>query len=446
MKKRLNKTLYILFAIIILSFSACSLKKEKDEKEVEIVDAKSLIENIVKENEKSDKNKDISKNSDNKISDKDSSNKDKSSKEVKANKEIKDKNKKSKNNLKTVKIKAFGDIMSHMGQMTYARNKGGESGYDFSDQFLYIKDFIKDADLSIGNFETTANPDEPISGYPRFNTDISYPKYLKDAGFDILTTANNHCLDTGEEGVFSTIKAIEDAGLLHVGTQKENEDRIIYKTINDIKIAFLSYTYGVNGLESSVVNVDVDKIVNFLDEDKIEKDIKTAKNNDADFILVYPHWGEEYQSYPSQDQIYLARKIIDWGADIVIGNHPHVVEPGEFYESKDGRKGFIAYALGNFISEQSYDTLGDIRTEQSVAYEIDLSKDMKNGSTTIENVKAHPLWVGRSYNEYGSSIQTYLISDFLGNGKNKDLIDQYQEERMRKAQDMVSKIVVEDVE
>lgn len=467
MKNRLKKILYILFSLVLVtSLGGCKDKNANNQEQVDIVDTKSLIDNIVKSQE-TQESKDLAKNEasnkdQNKETKKDQkkekedpkkekTDKEDSSKEEKKAKKPTDKASDKKKNstkedIKNVKIKAFGDIMAHMSQINYAQSKGGGEAYDFSDQFLYMKDFISDADIAIGNYETTSNPDLPTAAYPLFNTDASYPKFIKDAGFDIVTTANNHCLDSGEEGIFTTIKAIEDAGLDHVGTQKENDDRIIYKTVNDVKIAFLAYTYGVNGLEGSVVNYDVNKIVNFLDEELIEKDIKVAKNNNADFVVVYPHWGVEYTSYPSYEQIELGRKMIDWGADLVIGNHPHVVQPGEYYKTEDGRRGFIAYALGNFISLQSYETLGDIRTEQSVAYEIDLSKDMKDGYTKIENVKAYPLWVGTTYNEYGGNTQTRLVCDFLEGGKFADQVDENQRERIKQAQDMVSKTVTEDVE
>lgn len=436
--KQFKKLHYFIFSLlIIISLSSCG--KDKSTTNKVAVDTKSLINNIIEKQEASKKltndesleNKEIEENT-----------KDKNNKKSKT----KDKAKKKSNlEIKTLKIKAFGDIMGHEGQVLYAKNKGNGE-YDFSDQFIYLKDFVSDSDISIANYEATSNPNINLSGYPRFNLPVSYPKYIKDAGFDILTTANNHSLDSGEEGVFTTIKAIEDVGLSHVGTQKEDESRILYKTVNDIKIAFLSYTYGANGLENNVVNYDVNKILNFLDEELIQKDIKIAKNNNADFVIIYPHWGYEYQSYPDQSQIELGRKMIDWGADIVIGNHPHVVQPAEFYETEDGRRGFIAYSLGNMISEQSYETIGDIRTEQSVAYEIDISKYINSDYTNIDNVKAYPLWVGKTYNEYGSSVRTYIVKDFLQDGKYASEVNENQIKRLEQAQEMVDKTVTTNVE
>ena len=128
--------------------------------------------------------------------------------------------------------------------------------------------------------------------------------------------------------------------------------------------------------------------------------------------------------------------MIEWGADLVIGNHPHVVEPYEYYEASDGRTGFIAYALGNFISFQNLENNNDIRTEQAVSYEIDLAKNPKNGATSIENIEAHPIWVGVKYNDFGTSVQTHVAEDFLDGGKYYDEVDDYQRSRIQQAYDM----------
>lgn len=337
--------------------------------------------------------------------------------------------------ISTVKIKTFGDIMTHLAQIQYAYNKGG-GDYDFTDSFLYVKDYVSDADISIGNYETTTNPNRAYAGFPRFNTPIEFIYAIKDAGFDILTTANNHSLDTDLEGLHSTIDAIDEVGLGHVGSQKLGEDKILYKNVNGIKLAILSYTYGANGLVNLVEVREEVAELNYLHADQIKSDINEAKSNGADFVIVYPHWGIEYHSDASNDQVDLGRNMIQWGADLVIGNHPHVVQPYEYYETEDGRIGFIAYALGNFISFQNLENNNDIRTEQSVSYEIDLAKNMKTGATSIKNIQAHPVWVGVKYNQNGTSVQTHIAEDFIDDGKYYDQIDDYQRSRVQQAFDM----------
>lgn len=359
--------------------------------------------------------------------------------EEKARKEIAEESKK-KPEIKKVKLKAFGDIMAHMAQIQYAYNKGGGE-YDFSDQFTYLKDFVKDSDISIGNYETTTNPDLPVAGFPRFNVPAAYLKDLKETGFDIVSTANNHSMDTELEGVFSTMEAAKEAGLDYVGSFKDKSDRILFKEVKGVKLAFLAYTYGCNGRENLIVpREEVENLGYLSDEDQIKKDIGRAKAQGADFVIVYPHWGIEYQSMPNEAQITLGRKMIDWGADLVIGNHPHVVEPVEVYQAEDGRKGLIAYALGNFISYQNYENSKDIRVEHSLALEIDLEKDLTSGNKKIADVKLHPIWVGTYYNEYGISIKNHLTEDFLEGGKYYDLVNENQRKRIQQAHDMTLEI------
>ena len=242
--------LIFLSLIMALGLGACS--NNKDSKEITIKTVTDLITRLdnyqkVKEEEKrlaeEEKKQKTSKKSIQEI--------EKEEIEAKAKKELAERAKK-KPVIKKVKLKAFGDIMAHIAQIQYAHNKGGGE-YDFSDQFTYIKDFVKDADISIGNFETTSNPNLPYAGFPRFNVPEAYLKNLKDIGFDIVTTANNHSMDTELEGVMTTMDAVKKAGLDYVGSFKNKSERILLKEVNGIKIAFLAYTYGCNGRENLIV-------------------------------------------------------------------------------------------------------------------------------------------------------------------------------------------------
>lgn len=343
-----------------------------------------------------------------------------------------------------IKAKFFGDTMAHIGQVQYALAYGGGE-YDFSNQFSYIKDYVKDSDLAITNYETTSDPNKQYSGYPAFNTPASYLKNIKEAGFDVVTTANNHALDTDEEGVQTTIEAIKEAGLDFVGTKAKESDKILYKEINGIKVAILAYTYGANGKEDLLDVRDEVSSLNYLNEENVKSDIEEAKKNSCDFIIVYPHWGIEYESYPTDETIKLAHKMVDWGADLVIGNHPHVVQPVEVYKSEDGREGIIAYALGNFISKQSLEVSGDIRVEQALSIEVTLEKDKKTGKKKLSDMKLHPLWVGTNYDQYGASSKTYLCEDFLEGGSKYDLVDDNMRARIQQAYDMTIKTAKTEV-
>ena len=419
--KDFRKILLILTFIFI--FSACGNEKQEGVKEP--IRTADSLDNMLR---KGNLNKTEQKTSNKQVSEDKDPRKDETSEETISRED----------RIETITLKAVGDIMANMGQIEYAYNKGNGS-YDFKDSFKYISDFISDADIAIANYETTTDPNKAYAGHPRFNAPPEYLKAIADAGFDIVTTANNHSLDSEIEGIGTTIDAIEEAGLDHVGTRKSGNERYIIKKVGDINIAFLSYTYGCNGIEDLfVVRDEVDQ-VNYIHEDLIKKDIRDAKEHGADFVVVYPHWGIELRSDADQSQIDLGHKMIDWGADLVIGNHPHVVEPYELYESENGNKGFIAYACGNFISIQNLETVNDIRTEQSVAYEFKLSKNLSDGFTSIDQIDEYPLWVGMTYNEYGRSVSTYRCEDFLEGGKYYDKVDENQRNRIQQAYDDTNK-------
>lgn len=438
----------ILSLVMVFIISACSNNNKSEEPS--ITDVAGLISRLDtyqknKEEEKRlaeerEKEKTLKEAKKNELKEKDAKAKiDQKALEERATEEITKEDEK-KPRIKKVKLKAFGDIMAHMVQIQYAQNKGG-GDYDFTDQFTYLKDFIEDSDIAIGNYETTTNPNLPYAGFPRFNAPAAYLRDLKDTGFDIVSTANNHSMDTELEGVLSTMDSAKEAGLDYVGSFKDKTERILYKEVKGIKFAFLAYTYGCNGRENLVIpREEVENIAYLSDEEQIKKDIKRAKASGADFIVVYPHWGIEYQSMPNETQTRLGRNMIEWGADLVIGNHPHVVEPVELYEAKDGREGLIAYALGNFISYQNYENNKDIRVEHSLSLEIDLEKDLTSGNKKISDVTFHPIWVGTYYNDYGINIKNHLTEDFLEGGKYYDLVNENQRARIKQAHDMTLEI------
>lgn len=442
----MKKKIFRIFLSLTMALSLVACSNNKDMEEISIKSVTDLITRLDNYQKHKEEEQRLAEEKE-KAKSQEASKKEASREDIeeKTRKEIAEESKK-KPEIKKVKLKAFGDIMAHMAQIQYAYNKGGGE-YDFSDQFTYLKDFVKDSDISIGNYETTTNPDLPVAGFPRFNVPAAYLKDLKETGFDIVSTANNHSMDTELEGVFSTMEAAKEAGLDYVGSFKDKSDRILFKEVKGVKLAFLAYTYGCNGRENLIVpREEVENLGYLSDEDQIKKDIGRAKAQGADFVIVYPHWGIEYQSMPNEAQISLGRKMIDWGADLVIGNHPHVVEPVEVYQAEDGRKGLIAYALGNFISYQNYENNKDIRVEHSLALEIDLEKDLTSGNKKIADVKLHPIWVGTYYNEYGISIKNHLTEDFLEGGKYYDLVNENQRKRIQQAHDMTLEIANTGVE
>lgn len=254
--------------------------------------------------------------------------------------------------IKTAKLAVVGDIMVHDYQYNEAYDPAtGE--YDFMHNFQDVKKYFAGNDLVIGNLELTfGGPDRPYSSFPCFNTPDSFLDAVQDAGFNLLTTANNHCMDTGQAGLIRTLDKLDEAGIQHFGTYRSQEERdtIFYKEVNGIRFAFLSYTYGTNGIP-----VSEEYLVNLIDSDTMVSDIKEARKN-ADVVVVMPHMGNEYETDPRDIFVEWADLMFDAGADIVLASHPHVLQKMEYRNLDHGdgaHDGFIIYSLGNFISSQT---------------------------------------------------------------------------------------------
>lgn len=292
-----------------------------------------------------------------------------------------------------IKLLGVGDIMFHYPQFKAA--KTSENTYDFNPVFKHVKSYIQDADLALGNFETvTAGKEKGFSGYPRFNSPKEVLSAIKNAGFDILSTANNHSLDQGKKGIISTIDAIEEYGLKNIGTYKEPGRPILVEDVKGIKIGLLCYTYGVNGLESLVSSDELEFMVNRIDEDLIQQDIVQAKDDGAEIVVVFIHWGYEYHNKVSTQQVELSKKMVEWGANIILGSHPHVIQRAEVIEF-GGRENYVIYSMGNFLSNQRLETMGNSYTEDGVMVEIELEKDHSNSEVIIKDINYIPTWVYR---------------------------------------------------
>lgn len=313
-------------------------------------------------------------------------------------------------------ILATGDIMFHMPQIkgAYDENIGK---YDFKHNFEYVKKYIKSADLAVANFETvTAGEDIPYSGFPNFNSPVETLDAIKYAGFHMLTTSNNHCLDQGKKGLLNTISAIEERGLINIGTYKEPAEDIFMMDINNIKIALLSYTYGFNGMGYTLTEEEQKYMVRKIDEDRIEHDIQKTKDKGADIVVVFIHWGNEYQREPSEEQIKLGRKMVQWGANIILGSHPHVIQRSEIIQY-NGKDNYIIYSMGNFLSNQRRETMDNKYTEDGVMVKLILEKDYSKKQTIIQDIEYIPTWV-RRYKQDGRWVYQILpVKEFLNNEK-----------------------------
>jgi poly-gamma-glutamate capsule biosynthesis protein CapA/YwtB (metallophosphatase superfamily) len=292
---------------------------------------------------------------------------------------------------------AIGDIMVHMPQYAgYYDEK--KKLYDFSPWFSQVKPILSQGDWVVGNLETPiAGKDLKYSGYPRFNAPAELLKALSDIGIGIVTTANNHAMDRGFPGVQRTLRNVRAAGLIPVGTSESATDhkRLVIVEKNGIRMGFLAYSYGTNGIP---IPPDKSYAVNLIDVPTIREDISKLRKAGVDAITVSLHFGIEYQRLPNAVQIDIVHELIKAGADIVLGSHPHVLQPYDVIhitasESFDGqaRQGLVIYSLGNFISNQS----GNWK-DVGLIFSIRLVKTLQADGTSVtqwDNVGIEPTWV-----------------------------------------------------
>lgn len=294
----------------------------------------------------------------------------------------------TKDSLITITISFVGDLMCHSPQYNFARVD--KDSFDFRPVYREIKYFLSSPDFMIGNLETvTAGKSVGYSGYPHFNTPDEYITALKYAGFDLLVTANNHSMDKGERGVLRTIEQIKLNDLNYVGTASDQRDRdsIRYFQINDFNFTVLSYTFGTNNIPKPKGK---DYLVNIIDFELIMKDINTARQGNAGIVIVYFHFGDEYKRFPNQYQKDVVDSTIKFGADIIIGAHPHVLQPVDYFKTQNAKldTGFVAYSLGNFISNQRWRY-----SDAGVVLNLSLTKNLFTDSIYISSVSYLPTWV-----------------------------------------------------
>ena len=290
-----------------------------------------------------------------------------------------------------INIVGIGDTLCHSQNFKDAYNS--ETGtYDFSPMFKNIKKYFENATVAVGNLETTlAGEDRGYSGYPTFNSPDELALDLKELGIDILTTANNHCIDKGYTGLERTLNVLDEYGIAHTGTSRSEEEQntILMKDLNGIKTAFLCFTYGTNGIP---IPSGKEYSVNLIDKDFIKQQLDKAKEKGAELICVSMHWGAEYRLKPTSEQEDLAEFLIKNGADVILGNHAHVPEPMEMktVTLDDGttREGFVIYSMGNFFSAQT-----DNYTRDTLILNVEVRKDGKTGQITIDKATYTPVYV-----------------------------------------------------
>lgn len=311
--------------------------------------------------------------------------------------------------IETIRLTAVGDIMMHKEQIEAGYNQStGSYNYDY--MFSAVKPYIESADIAVGNLETTlAGKDKGYTGYPMFNAPEQLAFALKNTGFDVLTLANNHSLDRRFYGVEHTIKVVEQAGLSHTGTArtKAEQDKVLIKDVKGIKIAFMAYTYGTNGV---AMDKGKEYSVNLLNKDKMKRDIGEAKKLGADVICVSLHFGEEYKQVPSASQKEWVKFLTDQGVDIVLGSHPHVLQPMGFEGDN-----FVIYSLGNFVSAQRTQP-----RDSSILLNITMTKNFETGETTIDSADYIPIWTDLSRVNGKHHFRVLPVETAINNYDNKN--------------------------
>lgn len=302
-----------------------------------------------------------------------------------------------------VSFVAVGDNLIHdtVYEQAAARTS---SGYDFSYDYEKVADLIEKPDVAILNQETIISTEHNVSSYPQFNSPVEVGEEMLDIGFDVFNIATNHSVDCGEKGLISAINFWKEKKAITTGAYLNSDDfaAIPMNEVNGVKIAYLGFTESTNGLslpgDTEVI------LVRAADENVLQQRIMKARET-ADVVIVNAHWGNEYTHEPTDAQRELAEKLASWGADVIIGTHPHVIQPVEYIVNNDGRKTLVAYSLGNFISAQNRGPrmLGGMLNFEAV-------KNNTSGEITIENVKFSGVVTHYGYNY--SNIRIYPLSDY----------------------------------
>jgi len=306
-------------------------------------------------------------------------------------------------------ILATGDVLAHGDNLKSAFNTStGE--YSFIENYIHVKSIIEEADLAICNLETvTAGIASDYTSYPRFNTPATILDSLKYAGFDVLVTANNHSLDRGEIGVLKTLDEIHNRSMLTTGSYAEPGVNYLTTEIKDKSVSILAYTQHLNGNLPLLPN-DKHYMINQMNKESIISDIKTASSH-SELVIVYLHWGNEYTRGTEEWQPEYAYALIEAGADVILGTHPHVVRPDEIY-IKDDEPKYIIYSMGNYISNfiRQDNRTNAIYTEDGVMIKLNFILDSE-GIPHLESVVPIPTWPYKYTNETGIHYEIIPVVD-----------------------------------
>lgn len=303
--------------------------------------------------------------------------------------------------IKYIDIVSLGNLIIHQSQINGAKN---ENGYDFSPSFQYIKEMVSEADISLGILEGALAGGEP-TGYPIFNSPDEVIDSLRDTGIDVVNYANNHIYDYDDEGLQRTIEITKEKGLDVLGVKSTEEEKsYLVKEVDGVKIGFASYVFetaAVNGyktINSNPVSINSENLINTFNYNDLESfynriasEISAMKAEGVEFIIASMHWGEEYNTYIEATQNEIAKKLNELGVDIILGGHPHVIQPYEIICNESGHSTFVIYSQGNSLSNQSEQEIGVAESEDGIMIKFTLEK--KDGNVSLKEYKIIPIWV-----------------------------------------------------
>ena len=305
----------------------------------------------------------------------------------------------------SVRLIGFGDDLIHVSIFKQAKARATDGGYDFSYAYEPIKDVIQLADIASINQETVMAKDKAPSGYPLFNTPQELAGCLANLGFDVANLANNHVMDQGESGLKSTLDLWDSIpSVLTTGAYQNEEDFEDIRTLerNGITFSFLGMTELTNGLS---LPSDTELVVlRTQDEERVKAQIEKAKSI-SDVVVVNVHWGVEYTHKPTEYQYEYAQKLADWGADIILGHHAHVIQPVEWITRADGTRALCVYSLGNFISTQEMGA-----TMIGGGLDVTVTKEYENNTVSITSARFIPTV---THYEWGkANVRVYPLDEY----------------------------------
>lgn len=348
--------------------------------------------------------------------------------------------------LATCSVGVTGDILPHGPVIRAAQAASGTSGqYDFSDMFTYIAPYFQSFDYMVANFEANLGGTAAgeYMGWPTFNCPDSMVDALLEAGVDMMLTANNHSYDTGSNGFLRTQQIMREKGMAHLGTV-ENESDKTYTVVdlNGIKVGMVCYTYNtgvdsqgctqLNG-QHTMTSSDSKLISTFNTSilSEFYSEIKTVlaamKDEGAEATIVYMHWGDEYELVPDENQTAIAQALCDLGVDVIVGGHPHVIQPFDTLTSENGHTTYCLYSTGNALSNQRTDTLTDEPnkeyTEDGLVFGVEFEK-LKDGTVQVSKITILPTWVDKQTTDGTDTYAIIPLDSFVSSWNNFGVADE----------------------